>query len=76
MSFLAEPQSIPIITDASSDELNCIFSTQSESELAAKESSPFILHLNTFEDEDDDVTSPRGLTTFDKSLGWLKRFYY
>ena len=67
IQFIAEPQAIPTIIDVSINDSNYIFSSQSESELAAKESTPFILRLNTFEDEDDDYTSPCGLTTFNVS---------
>ena len=68
MQFIAEPQTIPNLIDVSIDDSNYIFSTLSESELTAKEYTSFILHLNTVEDDDDDYTSPYGLTTFNKSL--------
>ena len=68
MPFIAEPQIIPNLMDASMGELNCIFSSQSESELAANDSTSFNLRLNTFEDENDEFISPCGSTTFIKSL--------
>ena len=75
IKFIAEPQTIPTLIDVLIDELNYIFSTQSESELASKESTPFILHLNTFKEVNDNITSPCGLTTFNKSLDGSSDFY-
>ena len=52
MPFVAEPEIIPPIIDVSNDKLkNCIFSQYSDSTLASNNSTPFILNLNTFEDE-------------------------
>ena len=51
MQFIAEPQTIANLIDVSIDDSNYIFSTLSESELTAKESTSFILHLNTFENQ-------------------------
>ena len=75
MPFIAEPQTTPIIIDASFDELNCIFSPYSDSTLVSNKSTPFILNLNTFEDDTDDIESPCGLTTFNESLDGSSEFY-
>ena len=54
MKFIAEPQFIPNLMDASMDELNCIFLSHSESELAANDSTSVNFRLNTDKNENDD----------------------
>ena len=74
MKFIDEPQTMPTIIDDPINDSNYIFSSQSESELATKDSTPFILRLNTFEDETDEFTSPCGLTTLNTSLNGSNNF--
>ena len=74
MKFIAEPQIVPNLIDVSNDYSNYIFSSQSESELAANNSTSCIFHPNTFEDENDDFLSLCGSTTFTKSLDVSKDF--
>ena len=68
MSSIAEPQIMPNLIDVLNDDSNYIFSSPWGTELAAKESTSFVLHLNTFEDEEDDFSRPCGSTTFNESL--------
>ena len=51
MKFIAEPQTIPNLIDASFDELNDIFLKQAESKPASKDSTQLNLRLNTFDDK-------------------------